>query len=179
MKPETIYGFPRSLITYQKGRIKKSAEGVNLTFKKIRPYLSLKTQSNLEIFTKVKQITWKKVWVFFVKRRRREYSKTKVTYKEYERASILIEGKDEKGIVYQYWRKETAHPGAGQTLLYTEGRKPKQAMNIIGNYANAHMKVKRAIKKNELKSLLTDEDKFVRTFAKEALGEQDGDEIPD
>ena len=184
MKPATLYDFPRSLVTYKKGKIYKSEEGITLSFKEIFPYLSTRTQSNLELFTKFKQIVWEKAWVFFVPRRRRRYPKGKKTgiWVTTEVASILIEGKNKgkKGIiVYQYWRKETKSCSAGQTLLYTEGKRPKQAMRYIGNMADAHAVVKRTIKKKEaLEPLLTHEDKFVRIFAKEEIGEQNGSEVP-
>ncbi|GAG10253.1 unnamed protein product, partial [marine sediment metagenome] len=45
--------------------------------------------------------------------------------------SILVIGKSAGGNTYQYWRKETTAPGAGQTLLYKNGASPQKATLVL------------------------------------------------
>ena len=92
------------------------------------------TSSNLTFFSKHLDIRWATVHKFQIKQQDRYTTRNtegQFVSGYHTATSMLITGVDSYGIVYVYWRKETGHPGAGQTLLYVNGHNPRQVSVIL------------------------------------------------
>jgi hypothetical protein len=113
-------------ISFKHGKIDVSGMGVKGMFETFEGRLSRKTQENLQRLSAKLGITWEEVYKFRVKQIASPY-RAKKTWAW----SVIVRGIDEDDNWWIFWRRETEHPGAGQTLLYYEGAKPRKVSAIL------------------------------------------------
>jgi hypothetical protein len=116
-------------IHYDYGKLHVSGTGmVGRWGSNLMKYITPITLRNLNNLSRKSGISWKKIYIFLVQQGlpfgRRQYGRGGTLR---TRMSILIEGRNRAGKVFQYFRKETRGVAAGQTLLYEEGMHPVQA----------------------------------------------------
>lgn len=122
-----------------KGKLRVKGWGMIEAFKKGVQCLTAKTQKNLEAVAAKLKIDWTKIYSFEVSQNPRSMFAggcpvcgTGVKPREKVlRWSRLIVGIGKDGNIYEYFRKETESPGAGQTLVYVNGSNPKQIIDIL------------------------------------------------
>ena len=108
VKIEAKYGIAEKY-SIQIGKFKKNIEGYKFDYNADFNQLSSITFNNLELLSKKLKITWSEIYKIPI-----------IRINRYSSMSILILGKDIKGNLFMYDRRETSHPQAGQTYLYSE-----------------------------------------------------------
>lgn len=91
-------------------------------------YLSKITRENVKLIGDRLNIKWEVIVAVRIKRKDHPP----------DAWSIIIIGTDEFKQVRHFWRKETVSSQAGQTLLYTESKRPKMVNKIISKFGEEY-----------------------------------------
>lgn len=150
------------------------------TYVELLPELSGKTLKNLTAISDFFEVKWQTIQITPVQQTRRWGGSPKRWAK-----SFLITGKDKLGRKIEYFRKETSHPGAGQSYIKVDGKHRMKATAWVelatdfDNYCSegrhreiTDSMIELLLDKYPVAILMTHEDSSIRNKAAEAYKKQ-------